>query len=213
MAFQKSDLINFYSHLAGAIASLAGYIILLLNSGGSLTKIVLATIYSLCAMFIFACSSVYHGQKEEENANNPWRKLDHIAIFFMIAGTYTPISYIYLDVYWRWSIIGTQWLLVALGLVFKLIYIRSPRWLTIAIYLLMGWMAVIPLRQFLAAMPISSIVLLFAGGIPYTLGAILYAIKKPNPFPGIFGFHEIFHMLIIIGAACHYFMVLTAIKG
>jgi hemolysin III len=213
MAFQKSDLINFYSHLAGAIASLAGYIILLVNCGGSLTKIFLATIYSVCAMFIFACSAVYHGQKEEEDASNPWRKLDHIAIFFMIAGTYTPISYIYLDVYWRWSIIGTQWLLVALGLVFKLIYIKSPRWLTIAIYLLMGWMAVIPLGQFLAAMPMSSIVLLFAGGLPYTLGAILYAFKKPNPFPGIFGFHEIFHLLIIMGAACHYFMVLAAIRA
>jgi hemolysin III len=213
MAFQKSDLINFYTHLAGAIASLAGYVILLLNSGGSVTRIILATVYSLCAIFIFVCSSIYHGQKKEQDDSNPWRKLDHIAIFFMIAGTYTPISYIYLDVYWRWSIIGVQWLLVALGLVFKLVYIRGPRWLTIAIYLLMGWMALIPLGQFLVTMPVSSIILLFAGGLAYSLGAVIYAIKRPNPFPGIFGFHEIFHLLIVMGAALHYFMVYAAIKG
>lgn len=213
MAFQKSDLINFYSHLAGAVASLAGYVILLLNTSGSVTKIILSTVYSMCAVFIFACSSIYHGQKEEEDDTNPWRKLDHIAIFFMIAGTYTPLSYVYLDGYWRWSIIGAQWLLVVLGLVFKLVYIKGPRWLTILIYLLMGWMALIPLGQLLATMPLSSVILLFTGGLAYSLGAVIYAIKKPNPFPGIFGFHEIFHLLIIVGAVLHYFMVYAAIKA
>lgn len=213
MAFQKSDLINFYTHLCGAIASLVGYVMLLLNSGGSVTKIILASVYSACAVFIFVCSAVYHGQKEKEDDTNPWRRLDHIAIFFMIAGTYTPISYIYLDLYWRWSIIGTQWLLVALGLAFKLVYIKGPRWLTILVYLLMGWMALIPLGQLLATMPFSSVILLFAGGLAYSLGAVIYAVKKPNPFPGIFGFHEIFHVLIIVGAALHYFMVYAAIKA
>jgi hemolysin III len=213
MAFQKSDIINFYSHLAGAVASLAGYIVLLCASGGDVTKIVLSSIYSICAIFIFTCSSIYHGQKAEDDDTNPWRKLDHIAIFFMIAGTYTPISWIYLDVYWRWSIIGAQWLLVILGLVFKLVYIKGPRWLTIAIYLLMGWMALIPLGQMLAAMPFSSIMLLFTGGVAYSVGAVIYALKKPNPFPGIFGFHEIFHLLVIIGAVLHYLMVYVAIKG
>jgi hemolysin III len=213
MAFQKSDIINFYSHLAGAVASLAGYIVLLCASGGDVTKIVLSSIYSVCAIFIFTCSSIYHGQKAEDDDTNPWRKLDHIAIFFMIAGTYTPISWIYLDVYWRWSIIGAQWLLVILGLVFKLIYIHGPRWLTIVIYLLMGWMALIPLGQLLATMPFSSIMLLFTGGVAYSVGAVIYAIKKPNPFPGIFGFHEIFHFLVITGAVLHYLMVYVAIKG
>jgi len=213
MAFQKSDLFNFYSHLAGAIASLAGYIVLLCNSGGDVTKIVLSTIYSMCAIFIFTCSSIYHGQKEEQDDTNPWRKLDHIAIFFMIAGTYTPICWVYMDVYWRWSIIGAQWLLVILGLVFKLIFIKSPRWLTILIYLLMGWMALIPLGQLLANMPVSSLWLLLAGGIAYSVGAVIYALKKPNPCPGVFGFHEIFHSLIVIGAVLHYFMIYAAIKG
>ncbi|MGD0854683.1 MAG: hemolysin III family protein [Dehalococcoidia bacterium] len=213
MAFQKSDLFNFYSHLTGAIASLAGYIVLLCLSCGDVTKIILSSIYSVCAIFIFICSSIYHGQKEEQDDTNPWRKLDHIAIFFMIAGTYTPICWVYMDVYWRWSIIGAQWLLVILGLVFKLIFIKSPRWLTILIYLLMGWMALIPLGQLLANMPISSLWLLLAGGVAYSVGAVIYALKKPNPVPGVFGFHEIFHSLIIIGAVLHYFMIYAAIKG
>ena len=213
MAFQKSDLVNFYSHLLGAVASLAGYIVLLCNSSGSLTKIVLSSIYSLCAVFIFTCSAIYHGQKAGEDDLNPWRRLDHIAIFFMIAGTYTPICYIYLDGWWRWGIIGAQWLLVILGLVFKLVYIHGPRWLTTAIYVAMVWMLIIPLNQLLTAMPFNSLWLLLGGGIAYTLGAVFYAIKKPNPVPGVFGFHEIFHLLVITGAVLHYLVIYLAIRS
>ncbi|MCX5977074.1 MAG: hemolysin III family protein [Coprothermobacterota bacterium] len=212
MAFQRSELVNFYSHLLGAVASLAGYIILLCNSSGSIAKIVLSSIYSLCAVFLFTCSAIYHGQKAGEDEQNTWRRLDHIAIFFMIAGTYTPISYIYLDGWWRWGIIGAQWLLVILGLIFTLVYLQSPRWLTSVIYVLMGWMLLIPLNQLLATMPLYSILLLFGGGLAYTLGAVFYAIKKPNPFPGVFGFHEIFHLLVLIGAALHYLAIYSAIK-
>jgi len=212
MAFQRSDLVNFYSHLLGAVASLAGYVVLLSNSSGSITKIVLSSTYSLCAVFLFTCSAVYHGQKAAEDEQSAWRRLDHIAIFCMIAGIYTPISCIYLDGWWRWSIIGAQWLLVILGLVFKLVYLQSTRWLNSAIYVLMGWMLLIPLKQLLAAMPLNSVLLLFGGGIAYTLGAAFYAIKKPNPFPGIFGFHEIFHLLVLVGAALHYLVIYSAIQ-
>lgn len=211
MFVQKSDQINFYSHVAGALAMLAGYIVLMVKSQGSLQGIALSTIYSLCAFFLFVCSSVYHGQKREEDARNPWRRLDHIAIFFMIAGTYTPICWVYLDVYWRWSIIGVQWLLVIAGLVYKLVYIQGPRWLGTSIYVLMGWMAVIPLYCLLQSMPVISLWLLLAGGVAYTAGGLIYALKKPSPVPGFFGFHEIFHLLILIGAALHYGIIYLAV--
>jgi hemolysin III len=211
MAVQKADYFNFYSHLTGAVASLAGYGVLLYSSLDSVPKIILSTVYSLCAIFVFVSSSVYHGQKKEQDDTNPWRKLDHIAIFFMIAGTYTPISYIYLDGCWRWGIIGAQWLLVFLGLFFKIFYVHGPRWLTTVIYILMGWMVLIPLNQFLAAMPLNSIILLFAGGIAYSIGAVIYAVKKPNPWPGVFGFHEIFHLWVLVGAVLHYLVVYAAI--
>jgi hemolysin III len=213
MAFQKSERINFVSHLLAAVASLAGYVVLLYNSSGSATKIVLSSIYGLCAVFLFSCSAMYHGQKSGEDERNLWRRLDHIAIFFLIAGTYTPISYLYLDGGWRWGIIGAQWLLVLLGVVFTLVYLQGPRWLTALICVLLGWMVLIPMNRLLAAMPLPSILLLFSGGIAYTLGAVLYAIKKPNPFPGIFGFHEVFHLLVILGATLHYLVIYFAMKG
>ena len=213
MAFQKSDLVNFISHFSGAIASVAGYIILLCNSGGSPTKIILSTVYSLSTIFLFCASSIYHGQRGVQDDLNPWRRLDHIAIFFMIAGTYTPICYIYLDGYWRWGIIGAQWLLVVFGLVYKLVYLHGPRWLAAAVYVLMGLMVLIPLQQLVAVMPAHSIILIFTGGLFFILGAVIWAIKKPNPFPGIFGFHEIFHLLVIAGALLHYLVVYFAITG
>jgi hemolysin III len=213
VAFQKSDLVNFFSHFTCGIASLVGYIILLCNSGGSVTKIILSSVYSLSAVFLFSCSSIYHGQRGVQDDLNPWRRLDHIAIFFMIAGTFTPICYIYLDGYWRWGIIAAQWLLVVFGVVYKLLYLHGPRWLAAAIYVLMGLMALIPLQQLISVMPTSSIILLFTGGLIYILGAIIWAVKKPNPFPGIFGFHEIFHLLVIVGAVLHYLVVFAAISS
>jgi len=215
MAFQRSDLVNFYSHLLGAVAALAGYIVLLCVSSGSMVKIVLSSVYGLCAVFLFTCSAIYHGQKAGEEERNPWRRLDHIAIFFMIAGTYTPVSYIYLDGWWRWGIIGAQWLLVILGFVFKMVYIHGPRWLTTVIYVVMGWMLLAPLiwGPLLSTMPLPSLMLLLAGGVAYTLGAVFYAIKKPNPLPGVFGFHEIFHLLVIAGAVLHYMVIYYAIAG
>ncbi len=211
MSINKSEYFSFYSHLFGSIAALAGLVLLLYRSLGSAPHILVSIIYGLCAMFMFICSTLYHGRKKSENAINILRKFDHIAIFFMIAGTYTPISYIYLDGYWRWGIIGAQWLLVCLGLFFKIFYLRAPRWLNTLIYILMGWMATIPIMQLLENMPSTSIVLLFAGGAAYTIGALIYALKKPNPFPGIFGFHEIFHFLILLGVALHYAVVYQAV--
>jgi len=213
MAFQKSDLINFFSHLAGGIASLVGYIVLLSNSNGSVPKIVVSSVYSLSAVFLFCCSSIYHGQRGVQDDFSPWRRLDHIAIFFMIAGTYTPICYIYLAGYWRWGTIAAQWALVVFGVVYKLVYLHGPRWLTSTIYVLMGLMVLIPLQQLVPAMPVGSLILIFAGGLFYVVGAVIWAVKKPNPFPGIFAFHEIFHLLVIAGAVLHYLVVYTAISS
>ena len=209
----RSEYFSFYSHLFGAIAALAGFGILLYRSLASVPHIVISTIYGLCVILLFTCSALYHGRKKSENTINALRKLDHIAIFFMIAGTYTPICYIYLNGGWLWGTVGAQWLLVCLGLFFKIFYLRAPRWLNAMIYVLMGWMALIPITQLLETMPLTSILCLFAGGAAYTLGAVIYALKKPDLFHGVFGFHEIFHFFILIGAALHYVVVYQAITG
>jgi len=140
------------------------------------------------------------------------RKLDHFAIFVMIAGTYTPISFIYLTGNLRWIIIIVQWSLVLAGFFFKFFYLNVPRYLYTIIYLIMGWIGIVTIKEFIIAMPKNSVIFLFAGGISYTIGAIFYIMKKPIKRLG-FGFHEIFHLFILLGAFFHYLLVYTAIAG
>jgi hemolysin III len=188
-----------------------GLFILLSSTWGQWDYFFVCLIYGLGAICLFLASTMYHAKKQEENQINVWRKLDHVAIFFMIAGTYTPIAYFYLEGAWFWSIVGVQWGCALAGLFFKVFYLKAPRVLSPILYLLMGWMAVIPLNILWHQMPTVSFVLLFSGGAAYSIGAVMYAIKKPNPIPGKFGFHEIFHIFILIGAILHFLMIYSAI--
>ena len=184
--------------------------IYLLFKTSSLDLNIVTIIYGISNMILFLASSLYHANKQKEDEVSIWRKLDHIAIFIMIAGTYTPIIYVYLTGYWRWSIIIIQWSLVVGGLFFKFFYLNAPRYLYTIIYLLMGWMGIVPIKKFLSTMPGSSLLLLFGGGLSYTIGAIFYIIKKPK-FNIYFGFHEIFHIFILLGAVLHYLLVYEAV--
>ena len=208
---KKSERFSFYSHLIGIAASVSGLVVLLSITWGQWDYLIVSLIYGFGAICLFSASSLYHTFKQRENDVSIWRKLDHVAIFIMIAGTYTPIAYIYLDGAWFWSIIGVQWTCVVLGLFFKLFYLRAPRVLSPILYMIMGWMAVIPIHILWQEMPWLSFILMAGGGAAYSIGAVIYAIKKPDPFPGIFGFHEIFHIFILGGAVFHYFMVYSVI--
>jgi len=208
---KESERFSFFSHLTGVLASLIGLLILLNTTWGQWGYFIVSLVYGIGVICLFSASSLYHAFKRKENDISAWRKLDHVAIFFMIAGTYTPIAYIYLDGAWFWSIISVQWGCVMLGLFFKVFYLRAPRIISPILYLLMGWMAVIPIHILWQEMPRLAFILLAAGGVAYSIGAVIYARKRPNPFPGIFGFHEIFHIFILIGAAQHFFMIYSVI--
>ncbi|MBA7697086.1 hypothetical protein ES703_105744 [subsurface metagenome] len=157
-------------------------------------------------------SFLYHALKKEENEISFWRKLDHFAIFIMIAGTYTPVTYIYLSGYLKWIIIILQWTLVLGGFFFRFFYLNAPRYLYTVIYLLMGWVGIILIKNLLMSMPKDALIFLIIGGLSYTVGAIFYITKKPDMKTG-FGFHEIFHLFILLGAFFHYLLVYTAITG
>lgn len=187
--------------------------ILLWQTWGRWDYFAVSLVYGLGLLFLFSASAIYHAKKQKENEINIWRKLDHVAIFIMIAGSYTPVSYAYLGGAWFWSVIIIQWSCVVLGLFFKVFYMKAPRILSPILYMLMGWMAVVPLHIFWDNMPTVVFVLLAAGGLAYSLGAVIYAVKKPNPLPKVFGFHEIFHLLILAGAVLHYLMVYTVVTG
>ncbi len=207
MGIKTTELFNFYSHLAGAIAAIIGTVFLSIVAKDSVPMIATALIYGCSVTFLFLASSLYHAFKKQENERSFWRKMDHLAIFFMIAGTYTPVSYFCLEAPWKWTMIITQWSLVFAGALLQIFFPKAPRALNASIYLAMGWLAILPIKQILAAMSLSQAILMFSGGAAFTVGGIIYAIKRPRLFPGFFGFHELFHIMILLGGALHYAMV------
>jgi hemolysin III len=210
---KTQEAFNFYSHLAGMIASVIGTIFLLNIATGSASMIATALVYGLSITFLFSASSLYHMFKKQENELSFWRKMDRLAIFFMIAGSYTPICYFFLDDDWRLPMIAIQWGLVAFGVCSQLFFPRAPRMIYAVIFLIMGWMLVFPMQQVLSVMTTNQATLLLAGGVAFTIGAIVYAIKKPLMIPGVFSFHELFHVMVLIGGACHYALIYSAFSG
>ncbi len=200
------EKISCYSHFIGFIFFVVATVILVYINRDSTTKVVISLIYGLSNAFLFLSSTLYHFFKREENEISIRRKLDHMAIFFMIAGAYTPVCYFRLSGVWRIGIIIIQWVLVFGGLFFKLFYLSTHRYIYTIIYLIMGWIGVVAIRQLLLAMPYIELLFLILGGLSYTIGAIFYILKKPNLRPE-FGFHEIFHFSILLGAVFHYVMI------
>ena len=162
--------------------------------------VAVSAVYSAASIFMFMSSFSYHMKKRVENGTNLWRKIDHLAIFVMIAGSYTVLCYIFLNNGLGMAIIAAQWFLVLCGFFFKFFWMKAPRFLSPLIYVLMGWMIIIPIGSIAGAMTNIELWFLIAGGVSYTVGAVIYGIKKPN-FGSAFTFHEFFHIFILLGFA------------
>ncbi|HSP55699.1 MAG TPA: hemolysin III family protein, partial [Dehalococcoidia bacterium] len=135
------------------------------------------------------------------------KRLDHSMIFVLIAGTYTPICLIAASTVWGITILAVVWSIALAGIILKVVWPGAPRWLSVLLYASAGWLGVIagvPLTQWLAWAPIG---LLFLGGVLYTIGGIIYAARRPNPWPRVFGYHEVFHLFVIAGSALHFALV------
>jgi len=210
---KSQEAFNFYSHLAGMIASVVGTIFLVSVATGSASMIATALIYGLSITFLFSASSLYHMFKKKENELSFWRRMDRLAIFFMIAGSYTPVCYFFLNDDWRLPMIALQWGLVAFGVCSQIFFPRAPRIIYAIIFLVMGWSLIFPIQQILEAMTEQQATLLFAGGAAFTLGALFYALKRPLMLPGIFSFHELFHVMVLVGGACHYALIYSAFSA
>ena len=202
---KKSETVSFATHFAAAVLSFVGTVFLLVYSKTPELKAV-SLIYGFAITFLFTSSSVYHATKKTENSVSIFRKLDHFAIFVMIAGSYTPICYMFLDGAWMVSILAVQWALVIAGGIIKFFVRGKSRILSTSIYLIMGWILIIPLKKLLSNVPSSQLLFLLGEGIAFTVGAVFYMVKKP-----VRVFHEIFHIFCIIGAAFHYTAVFLAI--
>lgn len=211
MNIPVSEKFAAYSHGATVPIIAIGTIVLLVISAGDVSAQIVSLVYGVSGIFLFSASFFYHSRKQLENGCSPWRKLDHTAIFVLIAGTYTPICYLYLEGNMKLGILIAQWALVVGGTLFKFLFINAPRVIGTLIYLVMGWIVLIPIVTLVDTMPRVGLVLLGAGGLLYTIGAVIYALKRPNPLPGFFGFHEIFHLFISGGAILHLAMIVYGV--
>jgi hemolysin III len=199
--------VNGLTHLITAGVALVGLICLLVIGWGSAGKVISLAVYGLSLTLLFLASGIYHSVKAKPQAIQRLRKLDHAAIYLLIAGTYTPVCFNMLDGFWKWGMLSTVWSLAIIGIGVKVFIIHAPRWVTAGIYLLMGWLCLFGIQEILAALPLGAVIWLGAGGIIFTLGALVYITKWLDFYPGVFGFHEIWHIFVILGALAHYIMI------
>lgn len=160
-------------------------------------------IFALTACLLFGTSAVYHRGTWSERTGAALRRADHSNIFLIIAGTYTPLAVLLLPPRTATTLLAVVWGGALLGLLARVVWLNAPRWVYVPIYLALGWVAVGYMGQFWAAGGPVIVWLVGAGGLAYTVGAVIYGIKRPNPSPRWFGFHEIFHALTVVGFACH----------
>ncbi|MEI6789787.1 MAG: hemolysin III family protein [Myxococcaceae bacterium] len=203
------DPVSGLTHLAGALLGIAGLIYLLIKSSnaGTARHIVSSAIFGTSVILLYTSSAFYHLLNISDEARVIFRKLDHSMIFVLIAGSYTPFCLIALHGYVGWILFGVIWGLVIVGLFVKFYWLHAPRWISTGIYLLMGWIAMIVFSPLSHALTPSGFFWLITGGLFYTIGAVIYALKRPNPFPNIFGFHEIWHLFVLAGTASHFMSI------
>lgn len=203
------DPVSAWTHLIGALLSVAGLVALVVQSlqGGTAWNLVAGAVFGLSMILLYTASTVYHAVRATGRAALILRKLDHIMIFVLIAGTYTPFCLGPLRGPWGWSLFGAIWGLAVAGLVLKLFWIQAPRWLSTSLYVLMGWLVVVATYPLLQVAPVSALLWLLAGGLFYTVGAVLYATKWPRLWPPVFGFHELWHLFVMAGTASHFLAV------
>src|SRR5215208_5525711 len=200
--------VNSLTHWGGAVLALLGLIALLILGWGAPAKIVSLLIYGFSLIFLFSASATYHMVRVKEGALEIFRKIDHAAIYCLIAGTYTPFCINAFSGFWKWGMLSIIWSLALIGITVKVFYIRAPRWLNAGIYLVMGWLCIAAIGQMLTALPTGVISWLITGGVIYTLGAVIYMTKIFNFVPGVFGFHEVWHIFVLLAAAAHFIAVL-----
>jgi hemolysin III len=163
-----------------------------------------AAIYAASVSGLFGASALYHRVTWRPATRRWMRRLDHSMIFVLIAGTYTPFALLVLHGTLATAVLGVVWGGAAAGVLLKLVWVDAPKWLMAGIYLALGWVGVATMPQLLSRAGIGAVTLLFVGGALYSAGAIVYALRRPDPRPATFGYHEIFHVLVIAAAAAHY---------
>jgi len=169
-------------------------------------------VYSLSLIGMFGISAIYHRPQWSPGYRAWLKRLDHAAIFFLIAGTGTPISWLALEPAAGAKLLTLVWITAGVGICQALFWTKAPKWVSIGLYIACGWMAAPYIPEIGAALGKGSVWLLLAGGILYTVGALVYAFKRPNPMPRVFGYHEVFHLLVIFAAVLHFIVIVRLVN-
>jgi hemolysin III len=167
-----------------------------------------AVIYAISVSALFGSSAMYHRVNWASAKARAWmRRLDHAMIFVLIAGTYTPFAVLVLHGPLATAILIAVWGGALAGVIFKLVWLDAPKWVISLVYVALGWVAIAAMPQMLSELGLAAVLLVALGGVLYTVGAVIYALKRPDPSPTVFGYHEIFHVLVIVAAALQYAVV------
>lgn len=195
-----------WSHaVAALVASALAPIVIVMGPGGGARWIV--AVYALAVVGLFGVSAAYHRLAWGTSAHELWNHIDHSMIFVFIAATYTPLAAFTLEGGSRTLILALVWGGAILGITRRLAWPHAPRWVTVVPYLAVGWAAVLVVDELWVTIGVAGFVLLLVGGLLFSAGAAIYAAARPNPWPGWFGHHEIFHLLVVVAVAVHYVTV------
>jgi hemolysin III len=200
--------VNSLTHWGGAFLAVAGLVALLIVGWSTPAKIASLIVYGVSLIAMFSASATYHMVRVKDRLLEVFRKIDHSAIYLLIAGTYTPFCVNAFSGFWKWGMLGLIWSLAVIGITLKVFIVRAPRWVNAGIYILMGWLSVAAAGQMLDALPAWVFAWLLAGGLVYTFGAVVYITKIFNFVPGVFGFHEVWHIFVLLAAIAHYVAVI-----
>lgn len=207
------DPVSTWIHLVSAMLAAAGLVVLLWLGKGDLLKELSLLVYGLTLVLMFTSSTIYHAAQTSPAALLHLRKLDHSSIYLLIAGSYTPLCIHYFTGFWLWGFLGIIWAFGLAGILIKLFVIDAPRWVTAGIYLIMGWLSIFAVNEMIHTMPAGALIWLLAGGLLYTAGAVIYITKKLDFIPNVFGFHEVWHIFVTLGAFCHFILIAAYIAA
>jgi hemolysin III len=204
---QLIDPFPAWSHWAGAALALAALVALLRAAQGPLQAIAFG-VYGASLVALYTASAVAHSLHREGSAAETLDRLDYTAIFLLIAGTYTPFCLVTLRGAWRWGLLATVWSAAALGVVTVYAGRGTRHWPRVVLYVAMGWVVVIAAGQLRRTLPPAAVAWLLAGGVVYSVGALVYLFERPRLWPGRFGSHDLWHCMVLAASACHFVAVM-----
>jgi len=199
-------------HQVAFFVSIPAGVLLIVLAHGAVGKTA-AIIYAVSLSAVFGASASYHVGSWSKPALRRMKRLDHSMIFMLIAGSYTPVALLVLHGAWSVVILSLIWTMAALGITLKLARIDGLSKLAASLYMSMGWLVVLPFLQIYRGLSTAGLTLLIAGGALYTLGAVVFARRSPDPNPAVFGYHEVWHAFIVAAAACHWAMILLVLRA